>query len=133
MSARKGIKQFGERAVVAILKEFAQLDEMGVVEPLNPDDLTTQQRRDAPRTVSLLKEKHSGELKGRTCADGSKQQPYVTNEDSSSPTVSTEALMTTFVIDAYERRVVATANVTGAYLNVKMDQLLIMKIEGDMV
>ena len=41
--------------------------------------------------------------------------------------------MTTFVIDAYERRVTATANVTGAYLNAKMDQFLVMKIEGDMV
>ena len=40
MSARKGIKMFGERAIVAILKEFAQLDEMGVVEPLDPDKLT---------------------------------------------------------------------------------------------
>ena len=58
---------------------------------------------------------------------------YVTKEDSSSPTVSTEALMTTFVIDAYERRVVATADVTGAYLNAKMDQFLVMKIEGEMV
>ena len=55
MSARKGIKLFGERAVVAILKEFAQLDEMGVVEPLDPDKLTAQQKKDALRTVSLLK------------------------------------------------------------------------------
>ena len=83
--------------------------------------------------MSLLKEKRNGDLKGRTCADGSVQRPYVTKEDSSSHTVSTEALMTTFVIDAYERRVTATADVTGAYLNAKMDQFLVMKIEGDMV
>ena len=72
--------------------------------------------------MSLLKEKRNGDLKGRTCADGSVQRPYVTKEDSSSPTVSTEALMTTFVIDAYEKRVTATADVTGAYLNAKMDE-----------
>ena len=71
---------------------------MGVVDPLDPDKLTTQQKKDALRTVSLLKEKRNGDLKGRTCADGSIQRPYVSKEDSSSPTVSTEALMTTFVI-----------------------------------
>ena len=106
---------------------------MGVVEPLNPDELTPQQKRYALRTVSLLNDNRNGDLKGRTCADGSKQRPYVTKEDSSSPTVSTEALTTTFVIDAYERRVVDTADVTGSYLNNKMDQFLVMKIEGDMV
>jgi len=41
--------------------------------------------------------------------------------------------MTTFVIDAYEKRVTATADVTGAYLNAKMDEFLVMKIEGDMI
>ena len=55
MSAKKGIKEFDKRAVVAILKEFAQLDEMGVVEPLDPDKLTAQQKEYALRTVSLLK------------------------------------------------------------------------------
>ena len=35
----------------------------------------------------------------------------------SSPTVSTEALLVTIMIDAYKRRDVATADIVGAYLN----------------
>ena len=106
---------------------------MNVVDPLNPDLLTPLQKRDALRTVSLLKEKRSGDLKGRTCADGSVQRKYISKEDSSSPTVSTEALITTLVIDAYEGREVATCDVVGAYLNAIMDEFVAMKIEGDMV
>lgn len=114
MSTRKGITIFGERAVVISLKELAQLDDIGVAEPLDHNKLTTQQKKDTLRTVSLLIENLNGDLKDRTCTDGSVQRPYVTKEDSSSPTVSYEASMTTFVIDAYERRMTATADVTGA-------------------
>ena len=57
MSARKGIKSFGDRAVTTILREFAQINNMKVVDPLNPGLLIPQQKRDALRTVSLLKEK----------------------------------------------------------------------------
>ena len=133
ISASKGINLFGDRAITAVLGEFAQLNDMKVVEPLNPNILTPQQKRDALRTVCLLKEKRSGALEDRTCADGSKQHKYVEKEDSSSPTVSTEASITTMVIDVYEGRDVATADVVGAYLYAIVDELFAMKIEGDMV
>ena len=133
MSASKGIKTFGDKAITAILGEFSQLNDMKVVEPLDPDALTPQKKRDALRTVSLLKEKWSGSLKGRTCADGSKHRKYISKVDSSSPTVSTEALLTTLVIDTYEGREVATADIIGAYLNAIMDEFVVIKIEHEMV
>jgi len=36
MSAAKGIRAFGDRAIQTVLNEFSQLDHMGIVEPLNP-------------------------------------------------------------------------------------------------
>ena len=114
MSASKGIKTFGDKAITAILGEFSQLNDMKVVEPLDPDALTPQKKRDALRTVSLLKEKRSGALKGRTCANGSKQRKYIAKEDSSSPNICTEALITTLVIDTYKGRELSTADVIGA-------------------
>ena len=133
MSSSKGIKVFDHRAITPVLSEFSQLNDMKVVDLLDPNTLTSQYKMDDIRTVSLLKEKRSGALKGRTCADGSKQQIYVAKEDSSSPTVSTEALITTLVIDVYEGREVATAEIVAAYLNAIMDEFVVMKIEGNMV
>jgi hypothetical protein len=66
--------------------------------------------------LNLLKEKRNGDLKGRTVADGSKQRGLYPRSETASPTVSTIALILTILIDAYERRNVATADVAGAYL-----------------
>jgi hypothetical protein len=57
----------------------------------------------------------------------------VTRDESTSPTVSIEALMISLAIDAKEKRKVATADVEGAYLHANMDKTAIMLFEGDMV
>ena len=50
-------------------------------------------------------------IKGRGCADGSKQQDLLSKEDMSSTTVSTEGLMLSCMIDAMEGREVATTDI----------------------
>jgi len=61
-------------------------------------------------------------------ADGRPQRKYIAKEDATSPTVSTEALLVSLIIDAFEGRDVATADVAGAYLHAEMDEFVIMKI-----
>ena len=78
----------------------------------------------------FLKEKRDGTIKGRTCAVGSKQRAYIKKEDATSPTVSTEAVLITGVIDAYEERDVATADVPSAFLTTDSDEDEIMVLEG---
>lgn len=39
--------------------------------------------------------------------------------------------MLTLIIDAMERRDVATADVAGAYLNADMDDYVLMRLEGE--
>ena len=56
MSTWKGIKMFGDRAVMAILKEFSQLNNTKVVVPLDHDSLTKQQMINTLRTISPLSE-----------------------------------------------------------------------------
>ena len=56
----------------------------------------------------FLKQKISGRIKGRGCADGRKQREFITKEESSAPTISTEAFFLTCIIDALEKRDVAT-------------------------
>jgi hypothetical protein len=133
MTAKKGIKEYGDRAISAIVKEYDQLDKKNAFEPRFATSLTTEERMRALRSITLIKEKRSGIIKGRTIADGRPQRKYKAPEDVHSPTVSTEGLMTTLAIDAKERRYVVTADVEGAYLHADMDELVLMMFEGDMV
>jgi hypothetical protein len=78
----------------------------------------------------FLKQKRCGRIKARGCADGRKQRLYKTKEETSAPTVATEALMLSCVIDAEERRAVVTADIPGAFMQADMDEVIHMKLEG---
>jgi hypothetical protein len=52
----------------------------------------------------FLKQKRDGKIKGRTVAGGNKQHDYISKEDTSSPTVATEAVLLACIIDAEEGR-----------------------------
>ena len=51
-------------------------------------------------------------------------------EETSSPTVSIEALMLSATIDAKERRHVVTADVPGAFMQADMNEIVHMKLTG---
>jgi tetrahydromethanopterin S-methyltransferase subunit A len=60
MSASKGIKRYGEKAIVAIIKEFKQLndgamDGKPVVIPIDPKDLSREGKRRAMEAIMLIK------------------------------------------------------------------------------
>ena len=141
MTAKRGIKLFGERAIAAMTKEFNQLDKGAfpgkpVVEPIDPTTLTKDEKQRAMEAVNLIKEKRCGKIKGRTCANGSTQRRFLGEGESvSSPTVSIEALFSTLVIDALERRDVAVFDVPGAYLHAKMPKgkKELLKMRGEFV
>ena len=78
----------------------------------------------------FLKQKRCGRIKGRGCADGRKQCVWTTKQDATSPTVSTEAVLLTSVIDAKERREVMTVDIPGAFMQGDQDETVHMKLEG---
>ena len=81
----------------------------------------------------FLKKKRCGTIKGCGCADGWKQRAYITKEDSTSPTISTEAVFLTAIVDAWENRKVAVLDVPGAFIQVEMDELVHVQFQGEMV
>ena len=81
----------------------------------------------------FLKKKRCGKIKGRGCADGRKQRAYITKEESTSPTISTDAVFLTAVVDAWEHRNVAVLDVPGAFMQVDMDELVHMRFSAEMV
>jgi hypothetical protein len=115
------------------MREFAQFETLNVYEALDSRLLTTAQRRGALRAINLIKKKYDGTLKGRTVADGSVQRSLYDKADTASPTVATDALLLSIIIDAYEGRDVATPDVAGAYLKAYMDDFVIMKFTGESV
>ena len=133
MSFRKGKAKHGNAALDVMMKELAQLNDMKVLDPVSPSDLTFEQRKNALRAVHLIKEKRDGSLKGRMCVDGSPQRSLYNREDTASPTVSSDALMLGLIVDAHERRDVAVADVRGAYLHAENDEDTIMVLEDDIV
>jgi hypothetical protein len=80
----------------------------------------------------FLKEKRSGAIKGRGCADGRSQRDHMTKQETSSPTVATESLILSCVIDAIEGRDIATCDIPGAFMQSDMKGKVIMKLEGVM-
>jgi hypothetical protein len=129
---KQGIKKFGDNGKAAVLVELQQLHDRHVMKPVGKYDLTAGERKGALRYLMFLKEKRCGMIKGRGCADGRSQRDYMTKQETSSPTVATEALMLTCVIDAVERRDVATCDIPGAFMQSDMKGKVVMKLEGVM-
>jgi hypothetical protein len=131
MAAKAGIKKHGQVAIDALFQEFLQLHDLGVFLGQHRSELAKEQRTGALRVISVIKEKRYGRIKGRTVANGRPQRQLYTKDETLLPTVSTNALM--MLIDAWERRDVATADVAGAYLHADLDDLNLLKLEGESV
>ena len=138
MSAAKGIKEIGERAVSAMLREFAQLVEGAVegkpaVDEISPEYLTTENKKRALDEVNLIDLKQDGRVKGRSCLNGSKQKKYLKEFDSVVlPTVSLEALVAHLLIGAHEDRKFISFDIPEAFIQSDMaeDKLVLMKFKG---
>ena len=61
-------------------------------------------------------------IKGRLCADEKKNQYWLSKEDKSSPTVSTEGLIIQCMIVAMGDWEVATADIPGTFLQTDYDK-----------
>jgi hypothetical protein len=102
MNMKQGFKMFGEQGVAAVRDEMKQLHDRKVMVARKPDELTASQREEALAYLMFLKCKRCGKVKGRGCADGRKQQSYTSKYDATSPTVATEAMFLSALIDAME-------------------------------
>ena len=131
-SMKKGIKVFGEAGIEAVLQELKQLHDRKVLEPRSASDLSPSERKAALQYLMFLKQKRSGKIKGRGCADGRKQREHTTKEEASSPTVAIESVLLSCTIDAKEKRDVATVDIPGAFMQADMDEIVHLKMQGQM-
>jgi len=70
-----------------MLNEYKQLNTgpvpgklvFGCIDPIK---ITNEEKRSALEAVNLIKKKRCGKIKGRTCADGSKQKRFLKHGES---------------------------------------------------
>jgi hypothetical protein len=133
MSAKKGLQVFREEGASALMKELTQVVTMEVMSGCHAHELTREQKRRALRYLMFLKEKRCGRIKGRGCIDGRKQRLWKNKEDTTSPTVSIEALLLSCMIDAREERDVATIDIPVAFMQAFIDELVHVKFDGELI
>jgi hypothetical protein len=132
----RGLKEFGTPGYEATVKELDDnLLGMGAVRMLKPSEVNKNIRYEALNYLMFLKRKRCGKIKARGCADGRPQREYISKDESSSPTVSIYALMTSCLMDAIEGRKVATCDIPGAFLQADWpeERDCYLKFEGAMV
>ena len=116
--------------MTAIVKEIKQIHDMQVIVPIHA---TPQQRRESLQYLMFLKEKRTGDIKGRGCADGRPQRKTMAKGEASSRTPATESVIITCVRDVKEGRCVRVTDVPGAFLQCDAEGDVYLRIEGSMV
>jgi hypothetical protein len=138
-SLNKGIYKFGEKGQQAAHAEMKQLKDQKCFIPIDKTILNATERKRAIESLNFLTEKKDGTIKARHCANGSTERSYITREEASSPTVSTDSTTMTAVIDAEEEREVATCDIPNAFIQIDVEEKdkdgnrTIMKIRGVLV
>ena len=138
-SLQKGVKKFGDRGKNAALKEMKQLHDRECFRPIHKRQLTAIELKRAMESLIFLVEKRDASIKARHCANGSTQREYMSREEVSSPTVSTESTLLTAVIEAEEGRDVGTCDIPNAFVQTEVSERdhegnrTIMKIRGILV
>jgi hypothetical protein len=125
-----GLRKFGEKGEAAVTKELDQFNNYDVFEPLFARDLSQKEKDEALSSLIFLKEKRNGDIKARSCANGSVQREHVAKDEVASPTVSLESVFVTSTIDAREGREVVVIDIPGAFLHAHNDDYVIMKMNG---
>ena len=136
LSLKAGLKQWKGKAHDAAYAEMKQLHMRDTFRPRNWKDLTLAERKAVLESHLFLNQKRDGNIKGRTVAGGNKQRDFISKEDASSPTVSTEAVLLTCVIDAEEERDVSVIDIPNAFIQTRVQDpkdMVIIRVRGVLV
>ena len=136
LSLKAGLKAWGDQAHMAAHSEMKQLHMRNTFKPKHWRELTADQRNTVLESHMFLKEKRDGKIKGRTVAGGNKQRDYISKEDASSPTVATEAVLLSCIIDAEEGRDVAVIDIPNAFIQTRIEDekdMTFIKLRGVLV
>ena len=127
LSLKMVLKTLKDKGRSAAKAEMKQLHMRDTFIPKHFKDLDVVQRKLILEFHMFLKEKKNGDIKGRTVSGGNRQRDFISKEDSSLPTLSTEAVLLSCIIDAEEERDVAVIDIPNAFIQTRVEN------EKDMV
>ena len=133
LSLKMGMKRWGNKARKAAHNEMKQLHLRDTFKPWHWKDMTEEQRKSILESHLFLKQKRNGDIKGRTVAGGNKQRDFISKEEVSSPTVATESVLLSCIIDAEEGRDVAVIDIPNAFIQTRIEDekdMVFIRIRG---
>ncbi len=136
MLLKAALKNWGNDAEKAGVAEASQLHWRNTFIPRRYADLTPDQREKILESHMFVVKKRTGKYKARLVAGGNKQRDYLSKEEASSPTVSTESVLLTAIIDAKENHNVAIVDIPNAFIQTVVDdeqERVILRIRGAIV
>jgi hypothetical protein len=126
------LKHFGERGETVVSKELKQFNVYDVFEPFYANKLSNEENLKALTLLIFLKEKQDGNIKARSCANGSVQREHVAKEEAAAPTVALESVFVTATIDAKEKQKVVMIDIPRAFLHANNEDYIVMKMNGSL-
>jgi hypothetical protein len=118
---KSALREWGDDARAAGEEEVNQLDWRETFVPRQMSELTVEQQTKILQSHMFIGQKWTGETKARMVADGNMQRGHVTKEESSSPTVSTKAVLLTLIVDAHKVRDVDVIDIPNAFIQTQVD------------
>jgi hypothetical protein len=129
---KPGLRKFGNKGEMAAMNKLTQLHVTDMWKPMYTDKLSQEQRMQALSSLLFLKEKRSGDIKGRACINGVSQRAYIPKDEVASPTLSMESTFIMALIAAKERRKVQCYDMPSAFVNTNVDEEVIMVLKGEL-
>jgi hypothetical protein len=106
---------------MAAQSKMKQLHFRNTFKPKHWRELSQFQRQTVLESHMFLKQKRDGNIKGITAAGGNKQRDYISKEDASSPTVATESVLLSCIINAEEERGVVVVDIPNAFVQTRVE------------
>jgi hypothetical protein len=136
LSLTAGLKEWGDEAFTAALSEMKQLHFRNTFKPKHWRELSQVQRQNVLESHMFLKQKRDEKINGRTVAGGNNQYNYVSKEDARSPTVATELILLSCIIDPEKERDVKVVDIRNAFVQTRVENendMVFIKIRGILV
>jgi hypothetical protein len=113
---KSALREWGDDARAARDKEVNQLHWRDTFVPRRMSELTAEQQTKILQSHMFIGQKRTGETKARIVEGGNTQRGHVAKEKSSSPTVSTKAVLLTPIVDAHKGRDVAVIDILNVFI-----------------
>ena len=130
---KKVLELFDEHGDKAVTKELHKIHDMNTYNPMDASKISYQYIKDDMASMLFITDKRNGDVKARKVEIGRKQRMYYRYDKSngSSPTVKTDSVFLTGVVDAHERRAVAVLGIQNSFLHAENDEYDLMLLRGN--